>query len=168
MLFLLEEDSALGLQSKLQNQGQILNPEAIEILHLSSYSNDSAFRDEKSPLKLCRQLIYRWLIPLCTMAKSSSGLMPGNVGKIPWPLCLGYISICQAFSQFLGAVSQQPINTMDLVSGCGFWCESFYNVYHTPTPTSHNYDIKPRGQTQTSSFSFSSRSSSWWSQGILI
>lgn len=50
MLFLLEEDSALGLQSKLQNQGQILNPEAIEILHLSSYSDDSAFRDEKSPL----------------------------------------------------------------------------------------------------------------------
>ena len=31
MLSLLEEDSALGLQSKLQKQGQILNPEAIEI-----------------------------------------------------------------------------------------------------------------------------------------
>ena len=59
MLSLLEEDTALGLQSKLQKQGQILNPEAIEILHLSSYSNDSAFRDEKSSLKLCRRLIYR-------------------------------------------------------------------------------------------------------------
>ena len=128
MLSLLEEDSTLGLQSKLQKQGQILNPEAIEILHLSSYSDDSAFRDEKSSLKLCRRLIYRWLIPLCTMAKSSSGLMPGNVGKIPRLLCLGYISICQAFSQFLGAVSQQSVNTMDLVSWCGFWCESFYNV----------------------------------------
>ena len=56
---LLEEDSTLGLQSKLQKQGQILNPEAIEILHLSSYSDDSAFRDEKSSLKLCRRLIYR-------------------------------------------------------------------------------------------------------------
>lgn len=59
MLSLLEEDRALGLQNKLQNQGQIQNPEAIEILHLSSYGDDSAFSDEKSSLKLRRRLIYR-------------------------------------------------------------------------------------------------------------
>ena len=54
MLSLLEEDRALGLQSKLQKQGQILNPEAIEILHLISYGYDLAFRVEKSSPKLRR------------------------------------------------------------------------------------------------------------------
>lgn len=96
------EDWAFGLESNLQNPGWIPNPEAIEILHFSSYGNDSAFRDEKSSLRLRRRLIYRRLIPLCTMAKSTSGLMPGDVGKIPRLLCLGYISICRAFSAFLG------------------------------------------------------------------
>lgn len=168
MLSLLQEDRALGLQSELQKQGQILNPQAIEILHLSSYGYDLAFRDEKSSPKLRRWLIYRLLIPLCTMAKSTFGLTPSNVGEIPWLLYLGYISICQAFSWFPGAVSQQSVSTMDLVSWCGFRCASFYNALHAFTPTGHSYDVKPRGQTQKSSLSSSSRSSAWWSQGILI
>lgn len=54
MLSLLQEDRALGLQSELQKQGQILNPQGIEILNLSSYGYDLAFRDEKSSPKLRR------------------------------------------------------------------------------------------------------------------
>lgn len=71
MLFSLEDDTALGSQSNLQKQGQIPKPEAEEILHLSSYSGDSSFRDEKSSLTQHRRLIYGQLIPLCTMAKST-------------------------------------------------------------------------------------------------
>lgn len=140
------EDWGFGLESNLQKLSWIPNPEAIEILHFGSYVDDSAFRDENSSLRLCRRLIYRRLIPLCTIAKSPSGLVPGDVGKIPrlqW-----YISICRAFSRFLGEVSQPSVNTMDLVSSQGFLCESFYNASHTPTPISHNYDLKPRGQAQ--------------------
>lgn len=100
-------------ESNLQKQGSIPNPAAIEILHLSSYGDDLAFGDEKSSPRLRRRFIHRWLIPLCTATKSTSVLTPGDVGKIPWLLCLGYVSICQAFSGFLGEVSQRSVNTMD-------------------------------------------------------
>lgn len=59
MLSNLEEDRAFGLESNLQKQGWIPNPEAIEILHVSSCGDDSAFRDEESSLRLRRRLIYR-------------------------------------------------------------------------------------------------------------
>lgn len=154
---ILKEYRALGLLRNLQKQGQIPKPEPIDILHLRSHADDSAFRDEKLSPTQCRRLIYRQLIPLCTMNKSTSGLMPGDVGKIPQLLLFGYISICRAFSGFLWKMSQRSVSTMDLVSSCGFWCESFYNVSYTPTPTNHNYDIKPQSHTQ---FLLSSRSRS--------
>lgn len=56
MSSLLEEDRALGLQTNLEKQGWIPNPEDIEILHLSSYGDDSAFRVEKSSLRQCSDL----------------------------------------------------------------------------------------------------------------
>lgn len=46
------------------------------------------------------------------MNKSTSGLMPGDVGKIPKLLHFGYISIRQAFSGFLWKMSQWSVNTM--------------------------------------------------------
>lgn len=132
VLSILKEDRALGLLINLQKQGHIPKPEVTEILHPSSCADDSAFRDETSSPTRRRRLICRWLIPLCTMNKSASGLMPGDGGKIPWLLCLRYISICQAFSGIRGKMSQQFVDTMDLVSSCGFWCESFIMLHTLP------------------------------------
>lgn len=105
MLFTLEDDMALGLQSNLQKQGQIPKPEAAEISHLSSCGNDSSFRDEKSSLTQHRRLIYRWLIPLCTMAKST--LASGLVwwGRYHGWWVLGTFPSAWVFSGFLGEAS---------------------------------------------------------------
>ena len=124
MLSISEGDRALDLQSYLEKQGQISKPEATEFLHLSSYSNDSSFRDEKSPLTQHRRLTYGRLIPLCAMAKSTSGLMPGVGGKTARLMHPGHIPICGAYCGFLGEVSKQSVDTMDLVSSRGFSCES--------------------------------------------
>lgn len=102
MLSISEGDRALGWQSYLQKQGQISKPEATEFLCLSSYSDDSSFRDEKSPLTQHRQLIYGRLIPLCAMAKSTSGLTPGVLGKTARLMQPGYIPICGAYCRFPG------------------------------------------------------------------
>lgn len=111
------EDWGFGLESNLQKPSWIPNPEAIEILHFGSYVDDSAFRDEKSSLRLRRRLIYRRLIPLCTMAKSPSGLMPGDVGKIPR---LQWVHFhLPGILWDPGEVSQPSVNTMDLVSSQG-------------------------------------------------